>query len=274
MHEPHEGLRFTKQLIDEGLLSPLAYTQDAVQMIATINPDPPKVGSWPNNAPGALGATDPKRVQYIPMATLEGPGGRQQVWQPTLPNLTMVITKNCKTPESAFMLGDYMCSEEMTLWSRFGEKGVDWNVPGPNDKSVFSALGYQATIIPIFAPGTAQNKIWINTGPLMLPGKWLNGQVVGPTDHTIALGRSIGPAIQYTTKNPPVVGLLYNEEEQAIMNEFHSTIISYVTEYYVRFITGDLSIDRDWDNYVAQFNRMGLAQVIQATQTAWDRMNK
>ena len=66
----------------------------------------------------------------------------------------------------------------------------------------------------------------------------------------------------------------YNEQEQDVMNEFHSTILSYVRESFARFATGDLNLDRDWDSYIAEFDKMGLKEVIAATQSAYDRMNK
>ena len=71
-----------------------------------------------------------------------------------------------------------------------------------------------------------------------------------------------------------IIGLVYNEQEQEIMNELHNTIISYVQECFARFVMGDLSLDRDWDNYLAEFNKMRLADVIRATQSCWDRMNR
>ena len=37
---------------------------------------------------------------------------------------------------------------------------------------------------------------------------------------------------------------------------------------------GELSVDNDWGRYVAEFNRMGLADVIKVTQSAYDRMFK
>jgi hypothetical protein len=37
---------------------------------------------------------------------------------------------------------------------------------------------------------------------------------------------------------------------------------------------GDLSIDAGWNSYLAEFDKMGLADVIKVTQSAWDRMNK
>jgi len=190
-----------------------------------------------------------------------------------MPYINMYITKNCKTPESAFAMGDYIYSEEMSVGSRWGEKGVDWLVPAPGAKSVFDAIGFPATIEPVLVWGVMQNKMWAQNGPILCPEKWANGIIATPTDHTVALGRSIAPTIQYTNRNP-IIGLIYNEQEQTVIDEFLATIRGYVNESYARFVTGDLSIDRDWDNYISQFSRMGLREVTAAVQSAWDRMNK
>jgi len=269
-----EGTRYTKMLIDEGLLSPLSFTQDGTQMTALINPQPSKVGSFIRNSASNLGATDIRRVQYIGLHPLEGPAGRQQVWLPNLPNIRMLITSKCKTPESAFMLGDYMCGEEMSVGTRFGEKGVDWVTPPAGSVSWLDSIGIPALLQPISIWGVMQNKWWGQTGPYILPGKW-EGEVPGNEfAHIIAIGRTIGPQIQYTLNKNPVVGLVYTEKEQEVITEFHPTILSYVRESFARFVTGDLNIDRDWDAYLAEFSKMGLTEVIGAAQSAWTRMNR
>jgi putative aldouronate transport system substrate-binding protein len=268
-----DGLRYIKSLIDEGLISPLSFTQDTTQMTAQITADPPTVGFYARFSASNLPMTDLKRQEYIIQAPLRGPGGRQVPRTPILPSITMVITKNCKTPESAFAMGDFLYSEEMSVGTRWGEKGVDWVDPAPGEISCFDSIGFPATIKAISPWGVTQNQWWAQTGPFMTPQKWANGLVPTPADHTVPLGRSIGPALEYGKINP-LVDILYNDQEQEVIDEFHSTILGYVRESYARFVTGDLSIDRDWDSYVAEFNRMGLQDVIRATQSAYDRMNK
>ena len=268
-----EGLRYAKSLFDEGLVSPLSFTQDSSQMTGLISQSNHIIGSFARWSGSNIGVNDPKRLDYIVLAPLEGPGGRQWPWTPVMPRVNTLITKNCKTPEAAFALCDYMYSEEMSLLNRFGEKGVDWLEPAPGDVSAFGAVGFPASMKQILAWGILQNKILAETGPRMIQGKWANGTVPGGLDHMIPIGRSIGPVIQAANRNP-ITGLIYNEREQQVMDEFHSTIISYVNQSYARFVTGDLSIDRDWDNYVAQFERMGLREVLGAVQSCWDRVSK
>ena len=270
-----EGLRYAKSLYDQELISPLAFTQNGTQMTASISTDPATVGAFARISTSNLGLNDPKIEEYLIQQPLEGPGGKNALWNPTLPGQRMIITKNCKTPESAFMLGDFMCSEEMSVMSRYGEKGVDWLEPGPNDKGSFESLGYPAMVIPIAQWGVLQNKWYAVTGPHMLSNKWNSGAVVPPGTISVytPLGRSMGPVVAAANKNP-IVGLVYNEQEQQVMDEFHTTILEYVRESWARFVTGDLSIDRNWDSYVAEFDRMGLRDVLNVTQSAWDRMNR
>jgi putative aldouronate transport system substrate-binding protein len=220
-----------------------------------------------------LGATDKKRSEYAIVPPLQGPAGKQSLWWPILPSITMLITKNCKTPESAFMMGDLMATEEMSINNHYGEKGVDWKDPPANARGYVS--GYEPLADPIVLWGTLQNKHWAENGPNLRGKKWAFPDMAtdSPYDYVIAIGRGLPDAIKYGTKDP-ITGLIYNEQEQDVMNEFHATIITYVQESFARFVMGDLNIDRDWNAYVAEFDKMGLANVIRATQSAWDRMNK
>jgi putative aldouronate transport system substrate-binding protein len=270
-----EGIRFSKQLIDEGLLSPLSFTQDQSQMTALISRDPPRVGVVNRISLSNLGANDPKRGQYIPIPPLRGPAGRQSYYQPQLPELRMLITKNCKHPEAAFMLGDLMGSEEFSIITRFGEKGVDWRPPDEGAISVWGSLG-NPMIEQILPWGTVQNKYWGEIGPRILSNKHsaMDIDTGNPFDFVRPLGRNIESFVRYRKPEAAVAGLIYNEREQEVMNSLHSTILSYVRESFARFVTGDLNIDRDWDSYLAEFNKMGLDAVIRATQSAYDRMNQ
>jgi putative aldouronate transport system substrate-binding protein len=267
-----DGIRYSKQLLDEGLLSPLSFTQDATQMTALISPDPTQVGVVVRGSLSNLGATDKKRTEYTMVPPLQGPAGKQSLWMPILPGIAMLITKNCKIPESAFMMGDLFAEEEMAVSNHYGEKGVDWTDAPAGSRGYVE--GY-AVLSSSLQWGTQQNKHWAENGPQLLRKKWSFPDIAtdSPYDYVIPIGKGLPNQIKYATKNP-VTGLIYNDQEQEVMNEFHAVILTYVRESYARFVTGDLSIDRNWDSYLAEFNRMGLQDVIRATQSAWDRMNK
>jgi putative aldouronate transport system substrate-binding protein len=268
-----EGIRYAKRLIDEGLLSPLSFTQDQTQMTGIINPMPYKVGAFIRFSASNLGANDVRRTEYAIVPPLRGPEGRQWLWWPNLPSIRMLITKNCKTPESAFMLGDLLAVEELSLGSHLGEKGVDWKEPPANIK--IHVEGYKPVGVPILPWGTLQNKHWAENGPFIIGNKngLLTAVIDDPTEYMIPILNVLPDEIKYGTKDP-ITGIIYNEEEQEVINDLHSTIITYVQESFARFSMGDLNIDTDWDNYLAEFEKMGLESIISVTQSAYNRMNK
>ena len=272
-----DGLRYANRLLEQGLISPLSYTQNATQMNAMINSDPQTVGAFARISASNLPLNSELRHNFYRFQPLEGPGGTNVFKNLNLPSIRMIITSNCRTPESAFMLGDFMISEEMSLANRYGEYGVDWATPGPGLRAIFASLGFQPRILSnLGAPwGSIQNKYYAQTGPHFLPGIWSNGTTTDLPSSVPWDDFDGSYLIHYiaAANDDPVVGIIYNEREQQIMDEFHLTIINYVHESYTRFVTGDLSIDRDWDRYIAEFGRMGLADVIRATQSAWDRMH-
>ena len=270
-----DGIRYSKQLLEEGLLSPLSFIQDQSQMTALISPDPPRVGVVNRISLSNLGANDRKRSQYVPIPPLRGPAGRRSFYQPQLPELRMLITKNCKNPEAAFRLGDLMGGEEFSIITRFGEKGVDWKPAPPDAKPIYGSLG-NPILESILEWGTMQNKYWGEIGPRILSNKHsaMNIDIGNPFDYSLPLGKTISDFVKHRKPDANVEGLIYNEQEQEIMDSLHPAILSYVRESFARFVTGDLSVDRDWDAYIAEFSKMRLADVIRATQSAYDRMNR
>jgi putative aldouronate transport system substrate-binding protein len=66
---------------------------------------------------------------------------------------------------------------------------------------------------------------------------------------------------------PPLV---YDQKTAAEVGDLEAAILSHVDESMARFITGDLSLDKDWDSYVSQIDKMGLKRLIELRQKAYD----
>lgn len=275
--EWREGLRWIKSLFDEGLIDPLTLTQDGAQLTAVMNSSEDNlVGVVGRISLSNLSATDKRRAEYIIQDPLEGPEGvRQQTYVPAIPRIEMVITKNCENPEAAFRLGDYLGSVEMSVWSRYGEKGVDWVEPEEGDIGVLEDAGFPATVKVISQWGVMQNIWWGQRGPDILPFKYASGIVADNLEFNVSypLGRSMTKTLEYANYDSMVYGLVFNEEEQETVTEFRSTINDYVLESFARFVTGSLNLDTDWDTYVGEFEKMSLTPYMEAVQSCYDRMN-
>ena len=67
------------------------------------------------------------------------------------------------------------------------------------------------------------------------------------------------PRIAYTTEEADARLTLYND------------INKYLETTKAQFITGELDLDADWDNYVGTLDQMGLADLLAIEQGAYDR---
>lgn len=264
-----------KSLYDEGLISPLTFTQGSTQLNAIVVPEPEVVGCLARMSGTMFPATDVRRGQYVCLDPLEGPSGlRQTQWTEQIPSIGMVITKNCENPEAAFRFGDYMCSELISVWNRYGEEGVDWLVPDENTVGTAEGLGFPPAMSVVSTWGVLQNSWWGQVGPYILTDKITCGQGTDPDglayNAAYHLFRTMEKELEYSV--PIVNGLVYNEEEQEIINEYQSTINDYVLNSFSEFVTGVRDIEADWDSYVDEFDKMGLDEYMEAVNSCYARM--
>lgn len=66
----------------------------------------------------------------------------------------------------------------------------------------------------------------------------------------------------------------YTSEEASEFAKLNAEITTYMEENSVKFITGVLDIDTDWDNYVQQLKDLGVEQAIAIKQAALERFNE
>ena len=65
----------------------------------------------------------------------------------------------------------------------------------------------------------------------------------------------------------------YTSEESAERAKIVAEVTTYMEENSVKFITGVLDIDAQWDNYVQELKNMGVERAIEITQAALERFN-
>ena len=240
-----------------------------------MNPEPEVVGCVARISGTNLGATDVRRGLYTCMTPLEGPNGQKNhQWTEQLPGIGMVITANCAEPVAAFRLGDYMCSDLMSIWTRYGEEGVDWIQPTDEAVGTFESLGFEPFMQVLSSWGVLQNHWWAQVGPRILSDRVTAGQAAAPDAlaYNAAYAMSQNMMGEYETAKPTVNGLVFNEEEQEVVDELKSTINGYVLQSFSEFIAGVRGIDAEWDAYVAEFDKMGLDAYMDAVNSCYARM--
>lgn len=67
------------------------------------------------------------------------------------------------------------------------------------------------------------------------------------------------------------VNMTYTEDETSVYNAHIGDIESYVSTFVLKVITGETDLDAEWDAYVAQLEVLGLSDVLEVVQSAYDR---
>lgn len=81
--------------------------------------------------------------------------------------------------------------------------------------------------------------------------------------------------IDWTNAHYPVngkfpTGARLDESDQEIVNNLSSDIMTYCAENYTLFVTGDKDVETEWDAYVAGLMDIGMQDMIDAYQRAYD----
>jgi hypothetical protein len=163
----------------------------------------------------------------------------------------------------------------ISLFSRFGEPGVDWVVPPEGSIALGSPWGAKPEILPVLIWGSSipQKSHWGDMTPHILLQKYTDGQAWNgdPTDAEYMISLCVPGLLN---KEPPEIAtlILYNAEEADQAADIQTSLNTYVRESMARFAIGDLSLDRDWDGYLRELNRIGLPKFLEISQKAYNRM--
>ena len=287
-----EGLKYIRKFFEEGLIPLETLTQNSDQYKAIAFAETPTLFSFSG---WCYEGTDIyRRSEYNYIVALEGPTGRKvSHYQPSLPSVGAVITSDCENPDAAFLVLDYLCSEEMGLTSRYGKQGENWeyweNVQLDNKEDFGPTFeGYDISILAEYTttgfwydtkPQTAS---YLQIGPF-IRDKYSNiARVVNRNPSTeeekIKLynedltSQSIMAAENYRPEEVFDYGPLSVEETKATA-DIAATLKNYINESTSAFLSGDKDIDKEWDTYLAELEKIGYKTMLEVYQTAYDRVH-
>ena len=269
--EYKEFLKYMKRLTDKGLYDKTSFSQDNATLKTLINSQEVTVGVFSHTSTSILTSAKDRRLDYVPMAIKNN--NVSVLFSKTMPGNIFYITKDCEHPEVAFRIGDYMCSKDMTVWSRFGEPVVDWREPAEGTEALYDFLGYEAKLESILLWGSPQNAHWMNVTPGFRTTDVVLEIAAGNDDSQ----RSKADAIElmydeYPENGTMVNKIIYNAEELSERANILNAITPYVKQMRFEFLTGKADIDADWDAYIKELKGMNIDRLLEISQTAYDRM--
>ena len=278
------GLEYMHGLVQDGLLSPLSFTQDSTQLKTLLTAEEAVVGVTCVGSTSMFGSDPAIAGRMALLEPLTGPNGVCGVsYSPSTAGRTWYVTKDCEDPELAFRVGDWFFGEEQSWTSRYGKKGVHWT----DDSAVvqdylpmfekYSPAKYVGNIYgssDIW--GQPQNEHWQGTNPYSTPLSEALYQSFAYKDDPDLASKSNHNTTHldiYYNKIPAeyVTKFLHTDEELDKLTDY-SDMIEFVTSSMAEFITGNRSLD-EWDSYLQTLNEMGLDEYVALRQSGFDRAN-
>lgn len=275
-----QGLEYMNSLSEEGLLDPSMFTMDSTQFTAMLDQNPNAVGCVCAGGWGYwTGSLDSENFQdFELLAPLAGPEGTAYAatYQYT-PNLYWNVTKDCEDVDLAMQAGDLLYRQDVSYTTRYGEENVDWST----DEAVTSEkvglyqdmLGIPCKIAILDNQWSkVQNKHWYGACPHYLSTDDYRGldSMQNGDDNRNAVLRSTSYSMYYEAHPQLMPSLNYTEEEAEGISGIATDVTTYVSSSMAEFITGNRPLS-DWDNYLEELDNMGLQQMIEKAQAAYDR---
>ena len=277
--EWREGLRFVKSLVDEGLLSTLSFTQDNSSYRSLVAADEQIVGL---GISGSISGFAQNIKDHEGADAIEGPGGvRYAVYTPDLPGVLMGITKYCEKPVEAFLWACSLYNDPIyQVVFQYGEPDVDWvYTTDPNAKGMYEDLGVPAYFRQINQVwGNPSNSNWQGS-PLCYVGnlKIVNGMESDGNENNNELKNA--KAVTRLSKYWPDLEKvffknIYLPDEIEQTAEARTNLRLYVDEASVLFVTGAKDIEKEWDGYLQELEKLQYKQILAVDQTAYTRTQK
>ncbi len=258
-----EAIQFFSKLFAEGLADPESFTQDANLLTAKISQND-IIGAfvaWNYNSVGL-----PEDNNFIPLEPLAGPNG-DQMWAGFEPGIlfkgSFAITNVNKNPEATIRWIDYMFDPLVSIQVIHGtigtnlleqEDGTFKVAPTPEGMTSAEFREAPETSRTVYVQSKEMQDRIINENVMKMPKNELDDLYA--------------PYLVYN-ELPKVYMTV---EENSELARYKTDISTYVDKMYAQWMING-GIEKEWDGYIDQVNKMGLERMLAIYQQAYDRFN-
>lgn len=271
------ALQYTKEMVDEGLIDPAAFTQDQNVLATQLAQEGNNVAVL---ACGyfASGVCDAESEEYQNMkiiGLLEGPNGYKsaQVNKEAATIYTaLAVTSACENPEAAFRLFDFFLSDEFALCARVGFEGEQWEkaadgaIARDGEQAWFSLLTTQEWVQP------STNVIW-DLAFFTHHSIMNHCEAVTSGAKYVTASEIISQGIKEADTNEALPQLLMDAEMAQEYNEVKNLVMENVKSNIAHFVLGNRSLD-EFDDYCAELEAMGVERYVELAQESYDMLTK
>ncbi|GGG54278.1 ABC transporter substrate-binding protein [Paenibacillus radicis (ex Gao et al. 2016)] len=280
-----QGLAYIKSLYDEGLIDPGAFTQNA-EAFKKIgeNGDVQLLGAGAGMHPAIfinIDGGNKNSKDYNPLPPLTGPGGVALATHDgggVNPGAKFAITnKASKEAQIALIkLVDYMYTPEGQTNGASGMEGIDWRKPKEGEVALGEGVTPMVAPIPAVEGEAPRNAGWSGMGHYYMPKEYRDSWVQGTDIYDSANyeRRLYQATLLYQGHEPkelfPLWALWVDAADMDESSILQTNIRSYIDQSSLQFITGNKSLDKDWDAYIKGLESLKLNRYLEILQKAYD----
>ncbi|MCL2707667.1 MAG: extracellular solute-binding protein [Defluviitaleaceae bacterium] len=277
-----EAMRYLRRLYEEELWynEALVWDQATQYALTDIDPDYVTIGAGNGIHGHAVCNWESTRwLDYEALAPLNLANGGSNPRTPGGVEIGSQINAKCPNPERLFEFLDWMASEEGSWLATMGIEGIDYLPAQPGDLTVNGDVALARRMYPDGAPDDFIPSTmgfswpWYSTAISSNP-YWFDFTVgyqsawdKFTTNYYLDL---YTPGMLPASRYWPQI-LYYDDpdlnDEMAILNtDMWNTMALAQNE----FVTGVRDVEKDWDAYLAELNRMGLPRFLEISQLVYN----
>lgn len=278
-----QGLQYWHKLFAEGLLDNDVMSMTSDQLKQKLSATDEKVGCFMSFADFLDYGVD-RAKDYEMLPPLTGPGGLKSYTNLTRLNFAsnyFVMSATCKNKEAAMRWIDYLYSEEGTLLAANGPDGKMYTVQ-PDGKIKDTANEN----VPKDASGQQMElNAWRYT---LTPGyvlpyymsQSISSRSILIDESTMSEQQKLGKKLNdlsyeyYDPAKPKYImpNVFFSKADNQRVAELGSQVHSVFNAFFAQFVTGEASIDSQWDSYVANLKSLGVDEMQSIYQKYIDKI--
>lgn len=263
-----EFIKYMNRLSTEGLMDQEVYTQDNNmfnakgqngQLASFID-----YGGWT-----VVGQSKIEDGTYVAVPVLAGPDGTkltQNRYSLIRNACDFAITRDCKDPVTLIKFIDLFYNQDLDVCFElyYGPRGINWDYnangmlekfPVPENFNSYGEFRASETI---------------PAGPLYIG---FDKQAHYPMSGVDLLKKEMDTTCGYNDAAvyPVLPPLAFTEEETAELSILRTDLMDYIKSFEAACITGQKDVETEWNNHLAQLEKLGLAQLQEIYSTALER---
>ena len=281
--EYREGLRFLNRLYNEGLLSSETWTQNRNGLLAKTEGGTQNILGvatamyWGHftTENGPLG----RDLEFVAIPPLLGPRGVRNAYDrgELVNNGRLAVTTACRNVDLLVQWCDWFFDADGMMNSgysaNYGPEGLGWVRARPGELDM---NGQQAKYRYLRAVDGRQNDNWFQIMPYYESAAFIQSIVNDQMNRKEAFGGS-ETALKYMPfsayhKRLPFMyfPLEHLDELNRLADSLRNSTTGEIHVFRDRFITGQLSLDRDWEQYLTVLRRVGVDRYVALYQQMYD----